>query len=113
MAHAKELFLHGTLYNTLWVKANYYLQNADEIYFIGYGFPETDIDNLLYFYQFKDKIKNIIVYYSKDKLSEFKRLERIFGTNKILNIDAKEFISKNYENFCRWDLIFTRKVRFD
>lgn len=100
MAHAKELFLHGTLYNTLWVKFNYYLNQAKEVYFIGYGFPQTDINNLLYFYQFKDKIKNIVVFYPSDNDSDFERLRKVFG-NIVINQDAKGYLNQNYKKFCR------------
>ena len=107
MAHSKELFLHGTLYNTLWVKANYYFNNAKEIYFIGYGFPDTDFNNLYYFYQYKEKIKAVIVYYNnndKKQHEEYVRLVNIFGNNIITNIDAKEYIANNVQNFCHYKL---------
>jgi len=100
MAHGKELFLKGTLYNTLWVRAFNYLSKAKEIYFIGYGFPETDINNLLNFWQFKKKIKKIVVYYKdKDKNKDLKRLKNLFGEDKIINKDAKQFIDENPHKF--------------
>jgi len=99
MAHGKELFLYGTLYNFLWVKAFNYLSDAREIYFIGYGFPETDINNLIYFWQFRHKIKNIIVYYENDNDPELLRLRKLFGSNIVKNVDAKKFISDNMQIF--------------
>ncbi|MCD6441582.1 MAG: hypothetical protein J7L86_07375, partial [Candidatus Marinimicrobia bacterium] len=102
MAHGKELFLHGTLYNFLWVKAFNYLSDAREIYFIGYGFPETDINNLIYFWQFRNKIKNIIVYYENDNDPELSRLRKLFGSNVVKNVDAKKFLSDNMHIFYRF-----------
>ena len=61
MAHTKDSFLTGNLFNTIWSKAYYYLKYSKEIIFIGYGFPITDINNLMFFLQFKRKNKR---YYS-------------------------------------------------
>ena len=104
MAHTKELFLHGTLYNTLWAKAKNYLSKAKEIYFIGYGFPETDINNLLYFHGLRNKIKKIVVYYDNSMEKDLIRLIQIFGKGKIENIDAVEYLSRNAHLFCRWKI---------
>lgn len=104
MAHTKELFLHGTLYNTLWAKAKNYINKASEIYFIGYGFPETDINNLLYFHSLKNKIKKIIVKYDEPGDNNLSRLISIFGKNKIVNINAVEYLRENSHKFCRWKI---------
>lgn len=39
MAHSKDSFLTGSLFSTLWAKAIDILNKADDILFIGYGFP--------------------------------------------------------------------------
>jgi hypothetical protein len=104
MAHAKEAFLNGTTFNLLWRKANYYLDNAREIFIIGYGFPTTDINNLLYFHKFRERIKEIVVLFNLENEEEklnHQRLVDIFGKDKIINIDAKEYLANNYQKFCR------------
>lgn len=99
MAHGKELFLYGSLYNFLWARAFQYIHDAEEIYFIGYGFPETDINNLLDFSDpmLKRKIKNIVILDKSDDEKEKERLKRLFGfgDDKVINKDAKEFIKEN------------------
>ncbi|MBN2460161.1 MAG: SIR2 family protein [Candidatus Cloacimonetes bacterium] len=99
MIHAKELFLKGTLYNTLWVKAAYYLEQAQELYFIGYGFPATDINNLLFFGKYRDKIKKIVVYYEEDRENEIMRLQQLFGPDRVISCDAITFLRNNYLSF--------------
>ena len=101
MAHGKELFLHGSLYNFLWAKTFQYLHDAEEIFFIGYGFPETDINNLLYFSDpyLKRKIEKIVVLYRKNVKQNLKRLGNLFGPEKIINMDAKQFIKDNIFQF--------------
>ena len=102
MAHAKELFLYGTLFNILWAKATYYINHAKEIYFIGYGFPESDINNLLMFLKNKKKIKEIIVYYPDKKDEDLNRLIQIFGKKIVKNINALDYLAENSERFCHW-----------
>jgi hypothetical protein len=99
MVHAKELFLKGTLYNTLWTKAAYYLDKAKEICFLGYGFPATDINNLLFFGNYRDKITKIVVYHSEKDSKELTRLQQLFGTEKVVFSDAKAFLNDNYSIF--------------
>jgi len=99
MSHGKEIFLHGSLYNFIWAKAFNYIADADEIYVIGYGFPDSDINNLLYIYPYQRKIKKIVVLYENETDSNYKKLVEIFGKNKILIKDAKEFIEENYRAF--------------
>lgn len=91
MAHSKDSFLTGTLYNTLWAKATSYFNEAEEIIFIGYGFPTTDLNNLTYFLPYKEKIKaiNVLEPLGSPKL---RRLQNIFGEGRIKNMNAKEYI---------------------
>jgi hypothetical protein len=97
MAHSKDSFLTGTLYNTLWSIAHNHFKEASEITFIGYGFPDTDLNNLCYFLEFKDKIKTIVIkeYAGSERLA---RLKKIFGESKVINMDAKEYIKENILN---------------
>ena len=95
MAHAKESFLTGTLYNTIWAKATHYLRNADEIVFVGYGFPITDINNLIYFLDYNDRIKHVVVR-EKEESDNLRRLRRLFGKKVVKNMDAKEFLLSEY-----------------
>jgi hypothetical protein len=97
MAHSKESFLNGSLFTTLWARANDRLKNADEIVFIGYGFPFTDINNFSFFLEYKGKITKIVVYEQPDSVN-LDRLKLIFGADKIINMDAKQFIEENYQN---------------
>lgn len=99
MAHGKELFLYGSLYNFLWARAFQYIHDAEEIYFIGYGFPETDINNLLYFSDsiIKRKIKKIVIFDNSDNQNELERLKKLFGDRKVINKDAKKFIQEDVE----------------
>lgn len=90
MTHAKDSFLTGSLYSTLWARAIEKLEQATEIHFIGYGFPATDSNHLFAFLDFKTKIKSIVVYNS----SERKRLSKIFGEGVVFESDAKDFLAR-------------------
>lgn len=89
MSHNKDAFFKGSLFNTLWAKAMSNLEEADEVIFIGYGFPRTDVNNLMDFLAFKDKIKHIVVYNCPHK--ELARLRNIFG-GCVLEKDAKDYV---------------------
>ena len=91
MAHAKESFLRGSLFNLLWSKADYYLKNAEEIYFIGYGFPKTDINNLEFLLRHRDRFKKVVVL-GKDENHNLLRLQKLLGEDLVESCDAKEFI---------------------
>ena len=90
-AHAKESFLRGSLFNLLWSKADYYLKNAEEIYFIGYGFPKTDINNLEFLLRHRDRFKKAVVLDSVDR-HDLLRLQKLLGEDLVESCDAKEFI---------------------
>lgn len=96
MAHTKELFLTGPLYSTLWAKAIRYLDKAREIVFIGYGFPPTDINNLVLFLNYKEKIRHVVIHYERPDHPNLCRLQQIFGSTVVRNEDAKEFLKKEY-----------------
>ena len=93
MAHAKESFLRGSLFNLLWSKADYYLKNAEEIYFIGYGFPKTDINNLEFLLRHRDRFKKAVVLDSAGR-HDLTRLQKLLGEDLVESCDAKEFIEK-------------------
>lgn len=100
MAHTKDSFLNGSLFSTLWAKAAHALKMADEIYFLGYGFPETDLNNLFFFLDYKEKINQIVIY-DDESSDNFKRLQSIFGKTLVIKKDAKLFIEENIE---AWEL---------
>jgi len=98
MAHTKDSFLNGSLFNTLWAKASHALNTSEEIYFLGYSFPETDLSNLFYFLDFKEKIKNIVIIDGKES-ENYIRLSHIFGKDVITIKDAMIFIEENIEKW--------------
>ncbi|MCB2221622.1 MAG: SIR2 family protein [Bacteroidetes bacterium] len=95
MAFAKSEFFVGSLYNVLWNIARRCLEETDEINFIGYGFPQTDMDNLFFFLKFKSKIRDIVIR-EPDKSSKIKRLKRLFPESRIINCDAFEYIQEHH-----------------
>jgi len=90
MAYTKGIYLSGSFYNVLWNIAQRYLDMTDEINFIGYGFPNTDLDNLAFFLYYKKKINHIVV---SPTTSKRKRLEALFGAEHIVGADAAEYLS--------------------
>jgi hypothetical protein len=92
MAFAKTEFFTGTLYNVLWNIGRSCLEETDEIVFIGYGFPQTDIDNLYFFLNFSEKISDIVILEKKNSL-KVERLKRLFPKSQVYNQDAFEYIS--------------------
>lgn len=91
MAHAKESFLRGSLFNVLWSKADYYLKNAEEIYFIGYGFPKTDVNNLEFLLSHRERFKKVVVFERKGH-PDIERLQSLLGKNLVVSRDAKSFL---------------------
>lgn len=92
MAHAKESFLRGSLFNLLWSKADYYLKNAQEIYFLGYGFPKTDMNNLEFLLRHRDRFKKVVVF-EHAGCAVLERLQKLLG-DLVESCDAKEFLAK-------------------
>ncbi len=93
MSHAKQAFLEGTLFNTLWARAAMLLGEAEEIHLIGYGFPKTDLSNLLFFLDYKERIRRITVR-EPEGSPGLQRLRSIFGSDVVLNADAKEYVAR-------------------
>ncbi|MCQ2109547.1 MAG: hypothetical protein MJZ05_12395 [Fibrobacter sp.] len=93
MAHAKESFLRGSLFNVLWSKADYYLKNAEEIYFVGYGFPKSDVNNLEFLLSHRDRFKKVVVFERKGH-PDLVRLENLLGPEVLESCDAKNFLEK-------------------
>jgi len=91
MAHAKESFLHGTLFATLWSTMTAYLSRAQHISFVGYSFPETDQINLLEFLKHKDRVRDIVIYEPSGNTLE-DRLSRLFPRAVIRNEDALDYL---------------------
>ena len=92
MTFSKQSYLEGSFFNVLWNIAQRYLEMAKEITFIGYGFPVTDLINLVFFLNFKNKIKHVVI--KGEEENKKARLEALFGKNKIVEQDAIEFISR-------------------
>ena len=95
MAHAKESFLKGSLFNVIWSKADYFLSHADEIFVIGYGFPQTDGNSFPFLLKHRDRIRKVVVF-EKESSPEIARLERLFGKEALACQDAKEFLSEMF-----------------
>lgn len=94
MTNVKSQFLTGTLYNTLWAKAIDYLNQCEEIVFIGYGFPPTDLNNLGLFLDYRHKIKAINVHHpGSEGNHKLSRMRQVFGEDTVKNQDAKNFIA--------------------
>jgi len=92
MAHAKESFLRGSLFNLLWSKADFYLKNAEEIYFLGYGFPKTDMNNLEFLLRHRDRFKKVVVF-EHAGCAVLERLRNLLG-DLVESCDAKEYLAK-------------------
>ncbi|MCQ2104794.1 MAG: SIR2 family protein [Fibrobacter sp.] len=92
MAHAKESFLRGSLFNLLWSKADYYLKNAEEIYFVGYGFPKSDINNLEFLLRHRERFKKVVVFEPSDH-PDLMRLQNLLGPSLVCCQDAKDFLA--------------------
>jgi len=91
MAFSKSQFLEGSLYNVLWNIARRYLEECEEIVFIGYGFPQSDIDNLFYFLKLRSKISEIVIKEKEDS-ERTAKLKQLFPDSKVINQDAFEYI---------------------
>lgn len=90
MAHAKESFLRGSLFNVLWSKAAYYLKNSEQINFLGYGFPKSDINNLEFLLRHRDRIRDVVVFENAGN-PNLVRLRGLLG-NHVVCSDAKEYL---------------------
>ncbi|MBO7094491.1 MAG: SIR2 family protein [Spirochaetia bacterium] len=91
MTFSKQSYLGGSFFNVLWNIAQRYLELAEEINFIGYGFPLTDLINLAFFLNYKDKIKHVVIMGEEERKKA--RLEALFGKERIVDCDAIEYIS--------------------
>lgn len=91
MAHAKESFLRGSLFNLLWSKADYFLKNAQEIYFIGYGFPKSDTNNLEFLLKHRKRFKKVVVF-EREGHPDLIRLVNLLGESIVQSIDAKDYL---------------------
>jgi len=108
MTYNKSVYLEKPLYEIIWNRAYKALKAADEIYFIGYSFPETDINNTYFYKEFENKIKGVCVYYYKkngevdhDELNKFtNRFKKYFPSiknNLISNKDAILYINDTFK----------------
>ncbi|MBN2174022.1 MAG: SIR2 family protein [Bacteroidales bacterium] len=95
MAFSKTQFFEGSLYNVLWNIAHRYLEACEEIVFIGYGFPPSDLDNLYYFLKLKNKVSEIVIR-EDESTDKILRLMQLFPESKIINMDAFEYIESKY-----------------
>ena len=92
MTFSKQSYLEGSFFNVLWNIAQRYLEMAEEIVFIGYGFPLTDMINLAFFLNYKEKIKHVVIK-GEEKLKQA-RLEALFGKELIVDRDAVDYLSQ-------------------
>lgn len=98
MSNTKHKYFSGSFYKTIWSKMNYFIKNAENVTFIGYGFPKTDFDNLVFFSSFKDKIKDIVISNNPKDLEKKKSLEKIFTTSLIYTDGAVKYIEDLVNN---------------
>lgn len=91
MTFSKQSYLEGSFFNVLWNIAQRYLEMAEEITFIGYGFPATDLINLAFFLNFKDKIKHVVI--KGEEEVKKSRLEALFGKERIIDQDGVDYLS--------------------
>ena len=92
MTFSKQSYLGGSFFNVLWNIAQRYLEMAEEITFIGYGFPLTDLINLAFFLNYKDKIKHVVIMGEEERKKA--RLEALFGKERIVDRDAVDYLSQ-------------------
>lgn len=92
MTFSKQSYLGGSFFNVLWNIAQRYLEMAEEITFIGYGFPLTDLINLAFFLNYKDKIKHVVIMGEEERKKA--RLEALFGKERIIDQDAVDYLSQ-------------------
>lgn len=93
MAHAKESFLRGSLFNLLWSKADFYLSRAEEINFLGYGFPQTDLNNLEFLLRHRERFRKVVVF-EEENSPDLERLRALLGEDVVVDCDAKTFLEK-------------------
>lgn len=99
MTYTKGLYLEKPLYEIIWSRAYKSLLDADEIYFIGYSFPDTDINNIYFYKSFDKKIAGICVKsVDENDFNRFKdRINVVFPRLRegvFSNKDACEYLSE-------------------
>ena len=94
MSNTKHKYFAGNFYKVLWKKMKYYIDNAEELDFIGYGFPKTDFDNLMLFSSYKEKVKNIVIYKTSEDEETKKRLKKIFSSAEVHTDGAINYIER-------------------
>lgn len=97
MSSTKYKYLAGNMFKMLWRKMDYYINDVEELNFIGYGFPKTDYDNIIMFTKYKDKIRDIVVLCEEGNASDFrnkKRLEKVFSNARVHGDGAIKYISE-------------------
>lgn len=98
MSNTKYKYFAGNFYKILWNKMKTYLDYIDEIIFIGYGFPKTDFDNLMFFINIQEKVKEIIIYNTDEDIENKERLQRIFTNAKVHTNGAIQYIESLVED---------------
>jgi hypothetical protein len=83
----KNSFYNHIMIKNLWKKANELLHDADEIYIIGFSFPQTDI-SIRFLFQSALEGKNPIIYVvnkvnATQKCNLVKNYSQIFGTRNV------------------------------
>lgn len=94
MSNTKYKYFAGNLFEILWKKMNNYIDDADELNFIGYSFPKIDFDNVILFNKYKEKVKNIVIYNTDEDIKNKERLEKIFTKAEIHTDGAIEYINR-------------------
>jgi len=94
MSNTKHKYFAGNFYKLLWKKMKYYIDNAQQLDFIGYGFPKTDFDNLMLFSFYKEKVKNIVISKTTEDKETKRRLEKIFSNAQVHTDGAIKYIER-------------------
>jgi hypothetical protein len=79
MTHLKSVVMDHPLTKVVWGRAHEALAQADDIYFIGYSFPQTDINAVYFFKQFGKKIRGICIGPQKSAQDKDVFINRING----------------------------------
>lgn len=53
------------------------------------------MNNLFLFLNYKERIRRIVVRYENEDSSDLKRLRHLFGSDIVINQDAKSYIENN------------------
>jgi len=92
--YSKGKFMEGNLFTVLWNKFDHLLSECEHIIIMGYSFPSSDYQILMKLFNYKGKIKKVVIKEESDS-EILKRLKTLFPENVIVNKDLKEINSND------------------